>query len=368
MSDSGKKPTVVISPFGGKFYTYVDMLKDMYAFQGCRTVSLREAAKSMPPFRGVDEVVLNWFDEIGPCSPLKARLSIAFKSCLLSYWRARGVKVTVVIHNRIGHYATNEAANRELRRICCEKASRIVVLCRETEGVLRDVDSAAFDKTWKGKVQLIPHPSFSRIGDAELPYVPHEGEEFTFLFVGTVNRYKNIDLILDVAKRFLGEGKDARFHIAGTSKDVEYLSKVASRADELPNVTFENRGVPDEELPELIKASDILLLPYDRKSSLNSGTCVLAYTFGRNTICPTIGTTSEYPDELIYTYDYDSSDEQLEQLLMTVETSFDDWTHRKDLFISREKELQRLTNADCSQQKLSAAFSHFMPIFYESKN
>lgn len=353
MNGSTEKVTVVISPFGGKFYTYVDMLKDMYAYRGYRTVSLRQSAKTMPPFHGIDEVVLNWFDEIGPCSPLKTRLIISFKSRLLSYWRARGIKVTVIIHNRIGHYVTNESANRELRKICCEKASRIVVLSRETEQVLMDVDSAAYEKRWKHKVQLIPHPSFCRIGEAEPVYFPHSGETFTFLFVGTVNRYKNVGLILDVAERFLREDRDAHFLVVGTSNDEEYLSEVSLRVAELPNVTFENRVVPDEELPELIGDSDILLLPYDRKSSLNSGTCVLAYTYGRNTICPSIGTTAEYPSGLIYTYDYESSDEHLKRLIETAETAFDDWATRLGAFTDREMKLQQITNFDRSQVLIS---------------
>lgn len=347
------KKKVIISPFGTSFYTYVDMLKDMFTYQGCDVIALRKAAKTVPPFSGVDEVVFNWFDEIPPCSPAKARFIISYKRCVLAYLKACGVKLTVVVHNVIGHNGGDEKLNSRLRKLCCDYANRIVILSRRTEALLERIDAAAYKERWVEKIQLIKHSSNLRIGETLPAYVEHSGEDFTFLFVGTVNRYKNIGLILDVAKYFSENGLNARFLIAGSSSDVAYLDEVADLVASLPNVTFENRIVPDEEMADVVTSADVLLLPYDIASSINSGTCVLAYTFGRTTICPAIGTTDEYPGDLTYTYIYTTQEEHRQMLIAAAEKAYKDWQENPSAFVANEKELQRITNIERSQEVIS---------------
>ena len=108
--------------------------------------------------------------------------------------------------------------------------------------------------------------------------------------------------------------------------------------------------VENDDIGCLMKAADILIQPYDIKSSLNSGSCYLAFSFERTVICPEIGSTMEFPPELTYTYDYASDVEHREALIEAAVRAFTDWQTDKVGFTKKGHELKRLVDDDNSRE------------------
>lgn len=81
-----------------------------------------------------------------------------------------------------------------------------------------------------------------------------------FALIGTLHERKGIDVFLEAAKRFNAiSGKSSiRFLLAGAGNIERYKSLI----DAVPNLTVENRFIPDDEVNELLQSSYALVLPY----------------------------------------------------------------------------------------------------------
>jgi glycosyltransferase involved in cell wall biosynthesis len=200
----------------------------------------------------------------------------------------------------------------------------------------------------KNKFHVVPHPSYdsyyrsvmSNDLSAESAGVATQ-LSFTFLFIGQIRPYKNVELVLNTARKFEQAGIDASFIIAGRCQDKPYLSALYEAAPS--NVHIREGFIPDDEIPSLIESSHALILPYDTRSSLNSGTCMLAFTFGRTVVCPSIGTLEGTPDELIYKYSYASMSEHEDRLFAKALEAYEDWHGDHDAFMKKGAQLQKAT-------------------------
>ncbi|MGX7835548.1 glycosyltransferase, partial [Campylobacter fetus subsp. venerealis] len=110
------------------------------------------------------------------------------------------------------------------------------------------------------------------------------------LFLGAIKPYKNIELLIDLAKKF---PLDIQLTVAGNPSSDSYRSELEALALDTQNIKLDLTFIPDEELPGYIHESDLLILPYSLASSLNSGTVILAFSYGRTVICPRIGTIDD---------------------------------------------------------------------------
>ena len=69
-----------------------------------------------------------------------------------------------------------------------------------------------------------------------------------------------------------------------------------------------------------------MLIPLDIKSSLNSGSSVLAFTMGKTVIIPKIGTVRDFPRELMFSYEYENESEHLNALVDKINEAFMKWS------------------------------------------
>ena len=83
--------------------------------------------------------------------------------------------------------------------------------------------------------------------------------------------------------------------------------------------------------------ADIVLIPLDIKSSLNSGSSVLAFTMGKTVIIPKIGTVRDFPRELMFSYEYENESEHLNALVDKINEAFMKWS-------DNPKSIERITS------------------------
>ena len=73
--------------------------------------------------------------------------------------------------------------------------------------------------------------------------------------------------------------------------------------------------VRDSDVPEILAACHLLVLPYNLDSSLNSGATILAFSYGRTVLSPNTGTLSDIEDKsLFFAYSYDNQAQHKEEL------------------------------------------------------
>ena len=302
-------------------------------------------------------VFFNWYDDVSHGNGFICLIKYLRNRVVISRVLARGGRIAYVVHNRQPHDSEGTVGFKlsiKLRKCLCLKASRVIVLCDKTRDVLRSQLGKDTYASIERKIVKVPHPTFTgAYGDSGRDYraefcIPDDS--FLFVFSGLIRPYKGVEKVLDVAAKFLKLGYDADFLIAGKCSSKEYEQEIADRANRLGNVHVCFGFVENDDIGCLMKAADILIQPYDIKSSLNSGSCYLAFSFERTVICPEIGSTMEFAPELTYTYDYASDVEHREALIEAAVRAFTDWQTDKAGFTRKGHELKRLVDEDNSRE------------------
>ena len=102
------------------------------------------------------------------------------------------------------------------------------------------------------------------------------------LFFGAVNAYKNVYKVLEAVLQ-IPPGR-ARLQVSGKLSASEPDTRFVEGMSQLPaarrgEIAFDNRFLPDDELVSVIRASDLVVLPYS--GVLNSGAAIFALSAGR---------------------------------------------------------------------------------------
>lgn len=273
---------------------------------------------------GYDYVWLNWYEN--PTRRFKL-INFMMKLFNLLLLRLMNVKIVATFHNKQPHESTKSIWDRLLFDVTFKVSNRILILSSESKKILSD----KYDENVLKKIFLIPHPTY----DCRPKTNQSNDKDFSILFFGHLRPYKNIELILEIAR----QNPNIKFTVAGKPKNNQYKSKLIEDASTLPNVHLIPHFISPIEIDQLIEQHSILLLPYNLQSSLNSGVVIHAICKGINIIIPAIGTVNELDNRnKIYNYSYDTEEEHLEQLNNMIKIA------KKEYECDYEKYKKRITD------------------------
>ena len=253
----------------------------------------------------------NWFDQSLSFGSFLYRLYILLR---LALTRKR---IVWTVHNTVPHGGV-PGYNRILRALLLRFSSVIHIM---SEGS-REIPYLA---RYMDKVVLIPHGDYfgsypeSNVDIRSRHGIP-EGVPIV-LFLGAVRPYKNIEVLLDA---FAFE--NAALLICGNVRPPEYIDKLTEYVKGRKNVVFAPQFVPDSELSAYLESAAFLVAPYSYDSALNSGTALLACSYGKTLVCPDIAGVRDIQAEAdcLYAYHYDSAEEHAEKLAKALEGALAD--------------------------------------------
>lgn len=116
------------------------------------------------------------------------------------------------------------------------------------------------------------------------PRVPGEGR---LLFFGRFRAYKGLDLLRDAFVLLRQRYPSATLRVVGEGD----AAGLAPGLDRLPGVTVEPRWVPETELPTLLAAADLVVLPY--REATQSGIVPQALAMGVPVVATPVGGLTE---------------------------------------------------------------------------
>jgi beta-1,4-mannosyltransferase len=141
------------------------------------------------------------------------------------------------------------------------------------------------------------------------------GESRVLLHFGLLRPYKNVPHLIRTFRK-LPHSK-ATLVVAGRPYDGLVEREVRDSAEDCPHVRLLLHWVPRAEVQHLFVASDLVVLPYRR--ILNSGTVLLALSFGRPVLVPDLGAMREQQErfgaEWVRLYSGDLSARDLAQAM-----------------------------------------------------
>jgi glycosyltransferase involved in cell wall biosynthesis len=193
-----------------------------------------------------------------------------------------GTKKIITIHCvRPAQFSERGATDEDFAARIAMLADEVVVHVPAQEAILTRL--AVSPK----KIHVIPHGtelSDQDKGDSRKRLgLPLDAK--ILLMFGFIKRHKNVHIVLDALVEILRKLTDVHLFIAGglapnaSKTDRDYLEFVDKRIEELnlqKNVIYPKEFFPNEDVPYLLRASDIVLFPYYEEDRSASGSFHLA--------------------------------------------------------------------------------------------
>lgn len=356
MDDKMKKEqyNVIMYPYELSGNAFIEIRKKMLANNGIKCYCMREAIKRPAILKTIDAIDFNWFETLHSNSILKCFFIFIMKILIIFLMKINDIKIIYTIHNRRSHNKTvGLGLEKMLRKILLLSSDAIVVLCDETKKVIKDEYTEDFFHKIENKIWIQHHPNYLNYykepEKKDIYKINAIPRPMVLLSLGGISPYKNIEMIISVAKEF--SQYPIIFLIAGACKET-YEKELRNKAKEYNNIILDTKFIPDDDVLKYIYCADAMLLPYHMDSSLNSGACILGLTYGKNIICPEIGTVKEFPNGLIFTYTYSSEKEHKERLQETIKKAYLEWKYDPSEYFRKGSVLQTILKKEYDQNFL----------------
>ena len=293
-------------------------------------------------FIKVDVVWLNWYENFSGRNRAYYLYHAVRRWLTLLVFKCCGTKIIYTVHNRQPHETQYSALNRLFYKCVFSLVDNIVILSDLTRDVIKEIGG----KKFSGKIIKIPHPTYL------CPKKKYQDnpEGFTVLFFGLLRPYKNIEMLLSVA----ASHPEINFVIAGAALDLNYADSLKKAASGLNNVHLILHRLTDEEINKLMDEASVLALPYDLKSSLNSGAAMFALSKGLNVVIPNIGTILELSNrDKVYGYDYNNDSEHQSKFENALMSAFEYFMSDYTQFVRNSEILREEVLSSNSTETLS---------------
>lgn len=294
---------IVFEPNSSTSNTYVKIITKELHKLNINTYSLSTILKSPKLFLTTSIIHLNWFENVGGHNYLRSLYGFSKKISKLIILIIFGKKIVWTFHNKKPHDKNNSFLSRYLMQLLAKRSHSIVIHSKDSLDLIREYYGNDVSK----KTFYVPHPNYVIAYGPRITSEPSkESTKLSLLFMGAVKPYKNIEILIDAIKSF--DSKDVDLTIMGKPYSIEYGQMLTSYVSEMKNVKLNLQFIKDEDIPLSLAEYDLLVLPYDINSSLNSGSAILAFSYGKTVICPKIGTITDYDNtEDILSYQYDTN-------------------------------------------------------------
>jgi len=307
---------------------YLRLLQTMLARRDVQFIKVNEVFRNKRTFKCVSAVHFNWYEIISERKRFPAMMEFIKKCAVLLGLRMMGKRIVWTMHNKQGHEQNFTKYSKMITWLFVWLSETVIIHSKLSEQLLEN----QYGKKIAKKARYVPHPHYIEVyGGGVSTSCPSEATPLRLLFLGAVRPYKNIELLLDVVEQF---EKDVFFTIAGKPLNTEYQKLITERCAPFKNIHLKLEYIEDREIPGLIGSHDLLILPYDVTSSLNSGSVILAASYGRSVICPAIGTVLDFENKaMLFTYTYLTPADHFQQLTRVVSKAIELKRRQPDVFI-----------------------------------
>jgi beta-1,4-mannosyltransferase len=113
-------------------------------------------------------------------------------------------------------------------------------------------------------------------------------------FTGRIRAYKNVPALVEAFRAL--EGDHLRLLVTGEAHPERLLGEIERAAAGDPRVLLWPGSVPHSELPVVLAASDLLVLPY--RAVVNSGSALLGLSYDRPVLAPAMGSLRDLQEQV----------------------------------------------------------------------
>jgi glycosyltransferase involved in cell wall biosynthesis len=278
----------------------------LYEAVEARGVEVEDFAPGRALRGGYDLWHLHWPDDfLSYPSPGTALAYVGAELALMAQARMRGTRIVWTIHDLGPHESPHPWLERLFWPLFLPMVDGYVTLSEHARAAALD----RFPRLRSVPGAVVPHghyrpaypPPVSQATARERWVLPADAPVIAFL--GRIRPYKNVEGLI-AAFRGL-EAPEARLLVAGNPSSDALADRIRSAAAPDDRIQLELRFLPEDEIPSLMGAADLVVLPYE--DILHSGSALLALSFDRPVLVPARGAMGELRrevgDDWVYTYE-----------------------------------------------------------------
>ncbi len=225
----------------------------------------------------------------------RIRRAVVFAGLVLVA-RARRTRVVWTVHNLDGHFTSRPKLERGLMRWLSTRLDGIVGLSGAGVGAAR----RRYPALEGAPAIVVPHGHYVGIYPNEIGRSEARASlglartDRVVAFVGRIRADKGVERLVH---EFRGlEGPDARLVVAGEPATEQLRCALEQAAGGDGRIVLALRPVADDELQLFLNAADLVALPYEKITE--SGSALLALSFGRPVLVPDTATMRDLRDQM----------------------------------------------------------------------
>jgi glycosyltransferase involved in cell wall biosynthesis len=208
--------------------------------------------------------------------------------------RLLGAAFVWTVHNRHNHERYHVRLDHTVSRLLARLVDEFTVECERAKWEVVDLFGAP-----AGRVHVVPEGSYvgsypDEVGKREArDRLGVDDDAFLFVYFGQLREYKEVPSLVEAFRAL--DVPDARLLVAGNPYTDEIEARVGGLVAATDGASAVFEFVPNEEVQLYMNAADVVTLPY--REIMTSGSVLLAMSFGRAVVAPSLGCIPVLVDE-----------------------------------------------------------------------
>lgn len=175
------------------------------------------------------------------------------------------------------------------------------------------------------------------------------------MFFGTLSKYKNIEILIKIFQDL--DDKRIKLMIVGGTDSRDYKNQLYKQISESKSIITDFRFIPETEVVNFYNTADIIILPYNDETVLNSGAMYLSFSLKKTVICPEIGSINALKDKsFIYSYTYTDAIDHTKKLRECIKTVLYDIRNDTNILKKKGKKAFEYVREYHSDEKVAAIY------------
>lgn len=258
---------------------------------------------------------MHWPDDLLSIRDKRAALLRVVGLIVLMAWmRLRGTRIVWTVHDLGPHESYHPVLERWFWRFFLPQIDGFISLSQHGKRMAERV----FPPLQNVPGFVVPHGHYRTAyadtiaKDDARRALDVDPDAPVLLYVGRIRRYKNVPHLVRIFRML--EDEAARLFVVGNPASRTLRRAIRTAAGKDPHIRLTLEFVPDEAIQGFLKATDLVVLPYE--DILHSGSALLALSFNRPVLVPNRGAMTELQAQVgsdwVRTYEGPLSPDHLE--------------------------------------------------------
>ena len=197
-----------------------------------------------------------------------------------------GIRIIWTVHNIVSHEAKFPSLELFFNQLIAWLCDKIIVHSPSAKNEVINMYKAR-----KFLIEIITHGNYIGCYENVISKLQARKQlqlntkDTVFLYFGKIRPYKGMPELIGAFKKL--NCKKVKLLMVGKPLNDKVAADILNRCKQIENINTIFEFIPDDEIQIYMNAADIVVLPY--RDILTSGAAILAISFGKPVIAPSIG-------------------------------------------------------------------------------